>query len=116
MVGLNTKERFNDISGTVCKGVVANGLNGDVLFTHFGLSGPLIYKISSIKAFDSFPYELELDLASSLQDLQSILNIYPHKEIKNILKEYLPQKLFLKYYLILTETTKAHKLMVKLAI
>ena len=110
LVGLNTKEKFNDISGTVCKGVVANGLNGDVLFTHFGLSGPLIYKISSIKAFDSFPYELELDLAPNLEDLQSILNIYPHKEIKNILKEHLPHQVVSKILVGIDETTKAHQI------
>ncbi len=108
LVGLNTKENFKDISGTVCHGVSGHGLIGDVLFTHFGISGPLIYKISSLKAFDSFPYELEFDLAPQLKDLQSILNIYPHKEVKNILKEYLPQKLISKILTVIDETTKAH--------
>lgn len=108
LVGLNTKENFKDISGTVCHHVSGYGLTGDILFTHFGISGPLIYKISSLKAFDSFPYELTLDLAPQLDDLQSILNIYPHKEIKNILREYLPQKLISKILTGIDETTKAH--------
>ena len=108
LVGLNTQENFKDLSGTVCKGALINGLKGDILFTHFGISGPLVYKISSIKAFDSLPYGLEIDLSPQLEDLQSILNIYPHKEIKNILKEYLPQKIVNKILTGINETTKAH--------
>lgn len=110
LVGLNTKESFKDISGTVCKGAEINGLQGDILFTHFGISGPLVYKISSIKAFDNLPYEFEIDLAPKLEDLQSILNIYPHKEIKNILKEYLPHKIVAKIFPDIDLTTKAHEI------
>lgn len=110
LVGLNTKENFKDISGTVCHGVNAKGLYGDILFTHFGVSGPLVYKISSIKAFEKFPYEIEFDLAPTLTNLQEILNISPHKEIKNILREYLPQKLVSKILLDIDETTKAHSI------
>ena len=110
LVGLNTKENFKDISGTVCHGVNAKGLYGDILFTHFGVSGPLVYKISSIKAFEKFPYEIEFDLAPTLTNLQEILNISPHKEIKNILREYLPQKLASKILLDIDETTKAHSI------
>ncbi len=110
LVGLNTKENFKDISGTVCHGVNAEGLYGDILFTHFGVSGPLVYKISSIKAFEKFPYEIEFDLAPTLTNLQEILNISPHKEIKNILREYLPQKLVSKILLDIDETTKAHSI------
>ena len=52
LVGLNTKEDFKELSGTVVKNAMCNGLQEDILFTHFGISGPLIYTISSIKAFD----------------------------------------------------------------
>ena len=75
LVGLNTKEDFKELSGTVIN---------DILFTHFGISGPYIYKISADKAFAEFPYELSFDLCPELTDLQSVLNTYPHKEIKNI--------------------------------
>ena len=68
-------------------------ISGDILFTHFGISGPLIYKISSIKALDSIPYNLSFDLAPELTNLQEILNGNPHKELKNILGEYLPKRL-----------------------
>ncbi len=114
LVGLNTKENFKDLSGTACKNVIINGLQGDILFTHFGLSGPLIYKISSIKAFDKFPYDLEIDLAPNLNELQSLFNTNPHKEIKNILKEYLPQKIVNLVLDGFKETGKAHTINGKL--
>ena len=98
LVGLNTKEDLKELSGTVVKGGNINGVKGDVLFTHFGVSGPLIYKISSINAFKVMPYKLAIDLSPKLTDLQEKLNIYPHKEIKNLLRQYLPQKV-VKYLL-----------------
>ena len=110
LVGLNTKESFKDLSGTVVKGVNCNGLVDDLLFTHFGVSGPLIYTISSIKAFEKMPYTLNIDLCPELLDLQNDLNIYPHKEIKNILNKYLPQKLVSYVLKDIDETTKAHQI------
>ena len=92
LVGLNTKEDFKNLSGTVVKGAEINRIKGNVLFTHFGVSGPLIYKISSVNAFKKFPYDLTIDLCPELNDFQKILNLNPHKEVKNILSKYLPQK------------------------
>jgi predicted Rossmann fold flavoprotein len=110
LVGLNTKEDFKDLSGTVVKGALCNGSIGDLLFTHFGISGPLIYTISSIKAFDEMPYKLTIDLCPSLTDLQEELNKNPHKEIKNILNKFLPQKVVSYILKDLDETTKSHKI------
>ena len=110
LVGLNTKENFKELSGTVVKNANYNGIIDDLLFTHFGLSGPLIYTISSLKAFDKMPYKLSIDLAPDLVDLQEELNIYPHKEIKNILHKHLPQKVVSFILKDLDETTKAHKI------
>ena len=77
LVGLDTKENFKELSGTAIKDVVANeeSLVGDILFTHFGVSGPLIYTISSLNAFKEMPYKLNIDLCP-----------------KNIISEFLPQK------------------------
>ena len=111
LVGLNTKENLKDLSGTVIKGVNYNNLNDDLLFTHFGISGPLVYTISSIKAFDKMPYTLSFDLAPQLVDLQKDLNSYPHKDIKNILSKYLPSRIvnhILKN--VIDESTKAHQI------
>ena len=91
LVGLNAKEDFKNLSGTAVKNVRCQGYEDDLLFTHFGVSGPLIYTISSIKAFDKVPYKLIFDLCPELVDLQKDLNIYPHKEIKNILNKLLKE-------------------------
>ena len=92
LVGLNTKENFKDLSGTVLKNVKIKNITGNLLFTHFGISGPVAYTISSYKAFEKTPYKLSADLYPDLRDLQEKLNAYPHKELKNILSEFLPQK------------------------
>lgn len=111
LVGLNTKENFKNLSGTVCHNVIINGLKDNLLFTHFGVSGPIIYKISSLKAFEKFPYELEIDLSPDLENFQEILNNNPHKEIKNILKEFLPLKIVETILSNITSTsTPAHQI------
>jgi predicted Rossmann fold flavoprotein len=110
LVGLNTKENFNELSGTVIKNCVCNGITDDLLFTHFGVSGPIIYTISSINAFEKMPYKLNIDLCSNLEDLQNDLNISPHKKIKNILNKYLPQKIVNYILKDIDETSKAHQI------
>ncbi len=110
LVGLNTKENFKDLSGTVVRDCICEATVGDLLFTHFGVSGPIIYTVSSIKAFDKPPYKLNIDLAPQLIDLQKDLNNYPHKEIKNILNKYLPQKVVSYILKDLNDATKAHQI------
>lgn len=85
LVGLVTKEDVSALAGVklVCKGE-------DVLFTHKGVSGPYIYKISSVKARDNFPYTLSLDFCGEI-DLQDLLNSNPHKSIKNLLADIVPK-------------------------
>ena len=117
LVGLNAD--IKGLSGVCIKDVFSNDfkISGDILFTHFGISGPLIYKISSINARASFPYKISLNLFSGdlPQDLphdlplQEELNNSPHKELKNILSKYLPQK-FVKYLLGDLAEIKAHKI------
>lgn len=110
LVGLNTEENFNELSGTSLKKVSSNGFCDDLLFTHFGLSGPLIYSISSINAFKKFPYEIEIDLCPELVDLQKELNTNPHKEIKNILNKFLPLKVVNYILKEIDPSLKAHKI------
>ena len=81
LTGLVTKEDFTSISGvSLC----------DVLFTHKGISGPAVYKISSLKARDKFPYNLSFDFIGEI-DLQKELNANPHKSVKNLLAGYVPK-------------------------
>lgn len=81
LTGLVTKEDFSSISGV--------SIN-DVLFTHKGVSGPAVYKISSLKAREQFPYSLSFNFVGDI-DLQTALNENPHKTIKNLLSEYVPK-------------------------
>ncbi len=88
LVGLKTKEDFSDIAGV--------SING-ILFTHKGVSGPEVYKISSLRARENFPYSLSFSFIDDI-DFQSLLNDNPHKSIKNLIGEYVP-KSFAQYCL-----------------
>ena len=92
LVGLNTD--IKNLSGIVLKNVLSKDIDtkGDLLFTHFGISGPLTYKISSIKAREELPYSLTFDLYPEEYDLQTVLNTFPHKDLKNILSDIFPQR------------------------
>ena len=109
LVGLNTKEKSKEVSGIVVRNVNGNGLTDDLLFPHFGISGPLAYKISSIKARDNFPYKLNFDLHPQEINLQELLNTNPHKDVKNILSKFLPHGL-IKYLIGDIADIKAHKI------
>ncbi len=100
LVGLLTKENFASISG-VC-------IN-NILFTHKGISGPKIYKISSLRARESFPYKLNFDFIGEV-DLQTELNSNPHKSIKNLLSEHVPKSFaeFVLTELKINPDTKSH--------
>ena len=109
LVGLNTNIKFP--AGIVIKNVLSKDINqfGDILFTHFGISGPLTYIISSIKARESFPYNLSFDLYPETLDLQNLFNKNPHKDLKNILSEFLPINFVKSLFPELGEI-KAHKI------
>lgn len=88
LVGLKTKEQFP--AGVSIQNVKCKKLADDILFTHEGISGPLVYKISSINARKDFPYTISLNFAD-FENFQEILNSNPHKNIKNLLSEFLPK-------------------------
>ena len=109
LVGLNTD--ITTLSGVVLKDVYSIDckLTDDLLFTHFGISGPLAYKISSIKTKDAFPYKLCFDLYKKEFDLQKLLNENPHKDLKNILSSIFPHR-FAEYLSGEYAEVKAHKI------
>lgn len=92
LVGLNSD--ITTLSGVVLKNVYSHdtGLSDDLLFTHFGISGPLVYKISSVKTKEAFPYKLTFDFHKENLDFQKILNENPHKDLKNILGQIFPHR------------------------
>lgn len=121
LVGLVTKENFSAISGVSIKNIKTYGKkfknsdNGDIIFTHKGISGPLIYKISSIFARKEMPYKLVFQLVKDL-DLQAELNKNPHKEIKNLLGQFVPKSFaeFVLENLDIEKDTPCHKITGKL--
>jgi hypothetical protein len=92
LTALKTQEDFSSVSGVSVAQAECNGQVGDLLFTHRGISGPLVYKISSLKAQDVFPYVLCFNLCSAL-NLQEQINHNPQKSLKNLLAESLPKSL-----------------------
>jgi len=93
LVGLKSATE-QTLSGIVLKNVYNKDckITDDLLFTHFGISGPLTYTISSIKSREKFPYKLSFDLYPKELDIQSILNFHPHKDLKNILSIIFPNR------------------------
>lgn len=92
LVGLLTKEKLSNLSGVVIEDCKSEGLIDNLLFTHKGISGPLIYKISSLKAKNKFPYTLSIDLCPKDIYLQDLINSNPHKQINNLLSDYIPKR------------------------
>ena len=73
---------------------------GEMLFTHFGVSGPLILSASAhMRHFDKKTYRLEIDLKPALDEptldkrLLSDFEKYSNSDFANALKDLLPQKL-----------------------
>lgn len=111
LTGLITEQNFNSIKGLSLKNVAAEVFyndklyvneSGDLLFTHEGISGPLVYKISSLCARLDYnsnsPLLIKLNLVNGDFDLQVMLNSNPKKDIKNLLSELVP-KSFAEYIL-----------------
>ncbi len=73
---------------------------GELLFTHFGLSGPLVLSASAhMRAFETERYRAEIDLKPGLEEQQLDARILrdfaaaPNKELSNVLPALLPRRL-----------------------
>ena len=73
---------------------------GEMLFTHFGVSGPLVLSASAhMRHFDKKTYRLEIDLKPALDEqtldkrLLSDFEKHANSDFCNALNELLPQKL-----------------------
>ena len=110
LCGLNLKGKyFSELQGLSLKNVkltvtyegkVIKSLFGEMLFTHFGVSGPLILTVSSIiNRLDLDKVKLSLDLKPALTDEQldeRILRDFsqsPNKTLSVILKGLMPSSL-----------------------
>ena len=115
LVGLTTSEDFSSIAGVSLKNVLFKNKScywhDDIIFTHKGISGPLIYKISSIYARKILPFKISLKLINDI-DLQTELNNNSKKEIKNLLGAYIPKSLavYILRTLNIDENLQCHKI------
>lgn len=120
LTALKTKENNSQLAGVSLKNVMAyvksgnimqNGISGDLLFTHEGVSGPVVYKISSVMAREDFPYKIVFDFTGEI-NLQEVLNSNSQKSIKNIISEFVPKSLavYVLQKLKISEDEKAHKI------
>lgn len=72
---------------------------GPLLFTHFGISGPAVFALSSHLAFRSvsekepISMQLKIDQEKTAQDWQEILREPSEQQLQNSLKKYLPNRL-----------------------
>ncbi|MBR5308842.1 MAG: NAD(P)/FAD-dependent oxidoreductase [Clostridia bacterium] len=72
---------------------------GEMLFTHFGISGPLVLSCSAHMRKDISEYRAEIDLKPALDEetldkrLVSDFTKYQNRDIKNAMTDLLPQKM-----------------------
>lgn len=74
------------------QGVVLKTQDGEILFTKDGISGPLIYKISSINARKKFPYDITIPIIDS-EKLLNAVRENPKKSFGNIVANFIPKSL-----------------------
>ena len=82
LYGLNIQEKFN------LEGVSFN----NVLFTKNGVSGPFIYKMTSYRAYDAFPYEFKIPLIDPMKLILAVKN-NPKKMFKTVVSDFIPKSL-----------------------
>jgi len=98
LVGLKTNpclKKLQGVSVRNCKITCGKKeFSGDIIFTDNGLSGPAIFELSSINAKNILPYKISIDfLNDSSFNLQELFNSNPHKNLGNLLSDYLPKSL-----------------------
>ena len=119
LIPLVTKENFvKNLQGVAMKEVIIRTkikkkkieTQGDMLFTHFGISGPGVLKFSSYinKALDNGEIEITLDFLPhiSKEEITRIIRENPNKNVLTNLKGILPQN-FLKEILSLLNLSEA---------
>ncbi len=90
------KERLSPLSGIAIDSLVSHSKTSfreNLLFTHRGLSGPVILQISNYwRAGDDITIDLlpEIDLLSHLKQMQKQ---HPQQQIKTVLQQLLPKRL-----------------------
>lgn len=116
LCGLITKYDVSTLKGVVLKGVILKYkkivLKGDMLFTDNGVSGPVIFKLSSVNSRVEYPYDVKIQLVEDLNQLEESLKNGNNKAIKTVLAEFLPKSFvaFLLNYLKIDGEVKCNSL------
>lgn len=84
LCGLKIKEK----EFLALKGVSFN----NVIFTDIGVSGPFIFKLSSINAYKNFPYQIKIPLINR-NELKAKLKENPKKQFKTVVSMFIPASL-----------------------
>ena len=65
---------------------------GDILFAHKFITGPCIFKISSLCAYENLPFEFTLKLTNSSKDeIEETIKNNQKKSIKNVFSTFAPE-------------------------
>jgi predicted Rossmann fold flavoprotein len=109
LVPINTREQWpKNLQGLALKNVQLTlyeknkkiaGEMGEMLFTHFGISGPLVLSLSSLISRDASQYSFKLDLKPGLSEEALDKRIsrdflkYQNRDFSNSLNDLLPSKM-----------------------
>lgn len=95
LVGLITEPNFKELQGVSLQNCMITSektyIEGDILFTNDGITGPVIFELSSINARKELPYDITIDFLNKEVNWQEQFDKNPHKELKNIISEFLPK-------------------------
>lgn len=95
LVGLITEPNFKELQGVSLQNCMITSektyIEGDILFTNDGITGPAIFELSSINARKELPYDITIDFLNKEVNWQEQFDKNPHKELKNIISEFLPK-------------------------
>ena len=87
---------FKNVDASFKMGKKKYNCSGDVLFTHKSISGPCIFKISSLTAYEEIslnnPLEIELRLSdSNYEEIENIIKENSKKTVKNVFSSLVPE-------------------------
>ena len=87
---------FKNVDASFKIGKKKYNCSGDILFTHKSISGPCIFKISSLTAYEEIslnnPLEIELRLSDlKCEEIENIIKENSKKTVKNVFSSFVPE-------------------------
>lgn len=70
---------------------------GDILFSHKSITGPGIFKVSALCAFEEFPFEFTIKLTDiTREEIEDYIKGNQKKTIKNVFSQFVPESYIVK--------------------